>query len=132
MFDEACNYIHTGAFICPPLRQQKAANCGHVCVCVCFTGKVAEELDRLTQALMGPEGLDPDAWNKLPRKLELLAQRNVQRQDMLEKKRCTHTQTYTYSPYHGFHAAVRTSPYTHYHGHTHAWLQPDSDWLATW
>lgn len=50
-----------------------------------FQGKVEAEHARLTQVFMGPEGLDPEAWKRLPRKLELVARRNTQRRDMVEK-----------------------------------------------
>lgn len=38
---------------------------------------------RLVHAFSGPDGLDSKAWKALPRKLELLASRVVDREDQL-------------------------------------------------
>lgn len=49
---------------------------------------MAGEHERLVKVFAGPVGLDPQEWPRVPRKLELVAQRNVQRADNAEKERC--------------------------------------------
>ncbi|GFR44012.1 hypothetical protein Agub_g5167 [Astrephomene gubernaculifera] len=49
--------------------------------------RVVAESERLLLAAMGPIGLDPSVWRKLPDKVEALAERNVMRQEAAELQR---------------------------------------------
>ncbi|KAL6761645.1 hypothetical protein V8C86DRAFT_3023792, partial [Haematococcus lacustris] len=49
--------------------------------------RVWQEQSRLVAACVGPGGLEPAAWGRLPRQLQLLAEHKVQRAMLLEKER---------------------------------------------
>mmetsp|Transcript_9477 Transcript_9477/g.24166 ORF Transcript_9477/g.24166 Transcript_9477/m.24166 type:complete len:243 (-) Transcript_9477:24-752(-) len=52
-----------------------------------FQARVQEEHERLVHIFVGPDGLKPSAWPRLPHQLALVAERNVRRQDKLEQER---------------------------------------------
>ncbi|KAF5825577.1 hypothetical protein DUNSADRAFT_8463 [Dunaliella salina] len=52
-----------------------------------LAARVQEEHERLVHIFVGPDGLKPSAWPRLPHQLALVAERNVKRQDKLEQER---------------------------------------------
>lgn len=51
-----------------------------------LTARVHEEFERLVPIFVGSEGLPPSAWPQLPHKVALVAERNMKRQDKLDKE----------------------------------------------
>ncbi len=49
--------------------------------------RVSEEFMRLTGVFVGPKGLDQNAWRTLPKKLQLLATRQIARKDQMALQR---------------------------------------------
>ncbi|KXZ52826.1 hypothetical protein GPECTOR_8g21 [Gonium pectorale] len=49
--------------------------------------RVTQEAERLLQSAIGPLGLDPSAWRKLPERVEAVARRNVMREEARELER---------------------------------------------
>ena len=48
-----------------------------------YKKRLEEEFERLVRSFAGSDGADPEKWKALLRKLELMASRQIQRQDSL-------------------------------------------------
>ena len=59
----------------------------HGLVKVLIAGKLTVEMERLTRVFIGSQGLDPHKWPQLPKKIEVLARRNVMRSLDLDRYR---------------------------------------------
>jgi hypothetical protein len=75
-----CMGAGTSSSLCPPFPHAHP-------IPPAFAERVSEEFMRLTGVFVGPEGLDQKAWSKLPKKLQVLATRQVARKDQIALQR---------------------------------------------